>query len=124
MNKFIIAGLFVVIATAMAQDAVTQESVASTVDPVEQAVANSQYVRLVLEGALVKANLPPHLEEQGNQVVADAEKKLDACEESVRANRLVWLYKVCTTTVLKTSAWQLKALAKQAASSTVAPVEA
>lgn len=47
--------------------------------------------------------------------MVDADAKLDACEQQVRESGLLWVYKVCTTTVLKTSRWQLKQLEKEAA---------
>lgn len=95
----------------------------ATPELVEEAVTQAEFVRVVLASSLAKANLPPAYQERGNQVLADADARLDACEEQVRATGVLWVYKVCTTTCLKSARWQLKQLEKEAAAatSTVAP---
>lgn len=124
MNKLIILALFATVALSYAQnlDGVLVSSGTAGVDPVEEAVKNNEYVRLVLGSALVKAALPPHLQAQGNKVLVDADKQLNTCEKDLRQNKLVWVYKVCATTVLKTSLAALKKLEAQAnVSTTVRP---
>lgn len=119
MNKFIILGLFATVAVTYAQnfDGFAFAS-GPGVDPVEEALKNSEYMRLVLGSALVKAALPPHLQAQGSKVLVDADKQLNACEKDLRQNKLVWVYKVCSTTVLKQSLAALKKLEQQATVST------
>lgn len=118
MNKFVLFGLFATLALAAAQfDGVLLAS-GPGVDPVEEALKNNEYVRLVLGAALVKAALPPHLAPQGNKVLVDADKQLTACEKDLRTSKLVWVFKVCTTTVLKTSLNAFKQLEAQATVST------
>lgn len=116
MNKFIILGLFATLAVSYAQslDGVVLAAAPGT-DPVEEALKNNEYVRLVLGSALVKAALPPHLAPQGNKVLVEADKQLTNCEKDLRTTKLVWVFKVCTTTVLKTSLNEFKKLEAQAA---------
>lgn len=115
MNKFIILGLLATVALTCAQnlDGVLLASGPGT-DPVEEALKNSEYVRLVLGSTLVKAALPPHLASQGNKVLVDADKQLTACEKDLRTTKLVWVFKVCSTTVLKASLAEFKKLEAQA----------
>lgn len=90
----------------------------ATPELVEEAVAQAEFVRVVLASSLAAANLPPAFAERSNKVLTDADAALDTCEEQVRTTGVLWVYKVCTTAVLKSSRYQLKQLQKEAAAAT------
>ncbi|XP_063705327.1 uncharacterized protein LOC134834539 [Culicoides brevitarsis] len=115
MNKFVFLSL---IACAAACAGQTGDVTPATPEQVEEAVAQAEFVRVVLASSLAAANLPPAFADRGNAVLTEADAALDKCEEQVRETSVLWVYKVCTTTVLKRSRFQLKQLQREAALAT------
>lgn len=84
----------------------------------EQAIQSSSYIVPVLQGKIVKANLPADLKEQADEVVVNAEEQIQACEDSLKETRIIFVYKICVNTVFRAAIAQIDALENQAKAQT------
>jgi hypothetical protein len=67
------------------------------------------------------ANLPVELQDSADQVLLDAAKGFETCDEAYQTSMIYWQYKVCNAMQLRKATMAVKALEKQATLITTTP---
>ncbi len=85
------------------------------------AFAESQPGIYEIADLIESANLPVELKDSADQVLLDAAKGFEACQEAYQTSRIYWKYRDCNAMQFRVSRWAIEALEKEATLITTNP---